>query len=222
MNKKILAAVAAGMALVTAAALFISGKKEETKVESGEKTEAQEKEEPVLTITKEDADSLIAEKLKGGTVEFAYSHLATVDGNSYYLYNILSDELPTGESLAVDAVSGEVGVYSAGGEILPYSAFSGYDKKLDETIEWNGTYISDRYAILVEEQDPASFQYVVSALDGKERITAYAVKDSNIEATGSLDDKVMKFNLNDGELSFGGYEEATGYDGTYTRINETP
>ena len=210
MDKRLIIAVCVGILLVGAAAVSIKSAK-------GPTVEEKKEDVPVI-ITREDADRLMEEKLEQSDVEFSFDSVSEVDSETQYLYNILRDGKPTGEMLAVDGLSGEVRVYlKDSGELAPYTEFSSYDEKLDENIEWNGEYASDLAVITIEEQDPASFEYRISPLDGSETKRGYAHKDSNIEAASVLDEVEVRFNLSGESLFFGGYETATGFDGEYIR-----
>ncbi len=171
--------------------------------------------ETVLEISPEDADALVEEKLADTPYTKDGRRMETISGNSVYLYDVLEDELPVGEVLAVDAVSGEVYVYRDG-SLLPYSDFSGYDAGMDESIEWTGIYEKEEMTLVMEETEPGSFTFCFRKADGTESEPGFGFYEDRVKGRSDFGGKGLEFRMNGDKLDVRCDEESE-YAGEYLR-----
>ncbi len=217
-----MATLIAAMALMTACN-GQKASKEETEatimVDTGEAEDEIESEEPVEPdeISKEDANSLLEEKLDGLGCSAIFDTETMVDEDYYYTYTVLdSEENEMEQMLAVNAVSGEVYVYDLEkDEISDFKNFELYNPERDAEVSWEGSFKLDEMTVSLEPGDGNSFEFNFTDEDGK-RVFAGVAAVSGNSASYEDDDVSLEFSFEtDGSLKIANNGNINAYAGVY-------
>ncbi len=141
-----------------------------------EPEEEEEEADELPEISVEDADVLIAEKLKGKPCTPNYNEIHEVDGRNYYTYTVLdANEEEMEQLLAVDAVSGEVFVYDLeDNAVFDFSTFELYNSESDEAVSWEGSFVNGDSTLGIEPVEDDAFEFTLK----KGSITKLGVANS--------------------------------------------
>lgn len=123
-----------------------------------------------VLLTKEDAESLIGEKINTDIymVELVTEALQ-VSGREYYRFSVSSNGSKIEPSLIVDKESGVIYCYTEAGEVKNYSSFPLYNASVDAVCDWNGVF--SKYSgdgvllasIDLGQADTSSFEFTMTA-----------------------------------------------------------
>ncbi len=128
-----------------------------------EPEEEEEEADELPEISPEDADVLIAEKLKGKPCSPNYNEIHEVDGRNYYTYTVLdANEEEMDQLLAVDAISGEVFVYDLDNNaVFDFSTFELYNSESDEAVSWEGSFVNGDSTLDIEPVEDDAFEFTL-------------------------------------------------------------
>lgn len=174
----------------------------------------------VFELTREDAESLIEEKLTGKNATFEIKKdIASFSDGDYYVAEISKEgEVLTDYGLAVNTVSGGVQAFDfTNNQVVEFSEFPLYNEETDKEYSWFGSYSNDEGSrfINMEMSDSVIFEMHVS--DGAKDLFVTELQPEGNTAAYQGDEFSFRVTMETEDTLIVTDEEGrSGFAGTYT------
>lgn len=192
-----------------------AGENQTTVEEQTTEQSTSEETEEIATIGEEDALYLLDEKLADKNAKAKITDSVEIDSEPYYLASVTVDGEELFQVLALNGISGEIGVYNEDTDSIDdYSTFELYSKEVDEEIDWNGTFAQGDMQLTINAEEPGSFEAIFEQ-KGQEAVYVYASLNSNRSAAAEADGEKVEFVMKDNTLEVTSDKKDSVYAGTY-------